>query len=132
MGVTRPLARARAVVIRSWITRVAVGLAPILVLALLVAACGVPSRPVSLASLAADQASYQGQEVTTQGVVHRFTDPTGPYFLIEDAADNRVEVVPAAEIAKYEGRQVAVTGKFDFVPNTGRVIHIHHVSLASG
>lgn len=99
-----------------------------LVVAAIAAGCGSPARSVSLASLVADQQTYQGQVVTTEGVVQRFGPTTKPYFVIADAADNRVEVTPASSIARYAGRRVRVTGRFDFVAGTGRVIEAQRVS----
>lgn len=96
---------------------------------LLASACGIHQPvSVSLGSLAANQGSYQGQEVRTEGLVQRFTDPTGPYFVLEDAQQDRVEVLPAARMAGFEGRRVEVTGKFGVNETIGRYIQVERVS----
>lgn len=105
----------------------------ILGLALLAPACGTRQPPfVSLATLAADQESYQGKQIRTTGLVERFTDPSGPYFVIEDAAHNRVEVLPASRMAEYEGRRIEVTGRFDFNHTIGRFLRVEQVSISAG
>jgi hypothetical protein len=107
--------------------------AVVLASAVLAAACaGRQPASVSLASLAAHQQSYRGKQVTTQGVVRRFADATGTYFVVEDAEHDRVEVLPASRMAAYQGRRVEVTGRFGVDQTTGRFMQVERVSVAGG
>lgn len=107
--------------------------AVLLVSAVLAAACAARQpASVSLASLAAHQEDYKGEEVTTRGVVRRFTDPAGTYLVIEDAEHDRIEVLPASRMARYEGRRVEVTGRFAVDQTTGRLMRVERVSVGGG
>ena len=107
--------------------------AMVLASALLAAACA-GSRPVSvsLAGLAAHQEDYKGKLVTTRGVVRRFADTAGTYFVVEDAEHDRVEVLPPSRMARYQGRQVQVTGRFGVNQTVGRFVRVERVSLGGG
>lgn len=97
-------------------------------MALLIPACRTRSpAAVSLATLAAAQESYLGRRVRTEGVVRRFIDPSGPYFVIEDANRNRVALIPAPRVAAYRGRRVEVIGTFEFNQTLGRFIDVEDV-----
>lgn len=89
---------------------------------------GTNPQSVSLAALATSEERYREEEVKTQGVVRRFSGPSGPYFVIEDAEHHRVQVLPASKVAGREGQRVAVVGTFGLSPTTGRVIHAHRVA----
>jgi hypothetical protein len=108
-------------------------LATVVTVSLLAPACG-PSQleAVSLARLVADQESYVGRDVRTEGVVRRFTDQSGPYFVLEDAEHNRVELVPAPRVAAYQGRRIDVDGVFGFKPTRGRFIEVGNMSIVAG
>lgn len=98
--------------------------------ALFAPGCGTKQpTSVSLAALASDQENYQGEEVRTQGMVRRFTDPSGPYFVIEGAHQDRVKVVPASLMVKYEGRRVEVIGTFHVNQAVGRLIRVKRLSI---
>lgn len=107
--------------------------ATVVTVSLLAPACG-PSQPeaVSLAKLVADQESYVGRDVRTEGVVRRFTDPSGPYFVLEDAEHNRVELLPASRVAAYQGRRIEVDGVFGIEQTRGRFIEVGNVSIVAG
>jgi len=101
-------------------------------LQLVMASCqaGGPAN-VSLAQLAARQESYDGRQVRTQGVVRAFDDRAGRYYVIEDARPNRVELRPADAAARYDGQQIAVTGRFHFSEITGRSIDVERIQVAA-
>lgn len=102
-------------------------------LTLLAPACGTRQPTfVSLATLATHQESYQGKEIKTMGVVKGFMDPSGPYFVIEDASHNRVEVLPVSRMARYQGQRIEVTGRFDFNNTIGRFLQVEQVSIPAG
>jgi hypothetical protein len=73
-----------------------------------------------------------GRDVRTEGVVRRFADPSGPYFVLEDAEDNRVELSPASRVTGYQGRRVEVVGVFCFNQKRGRFIDVANVSIVTG
>ncbi|HZD75048.1 MAG TPA: hypothetical protein VE776_14375 [Actinomycetota bacterium] len=106
--------------------------AVVLAAAVLAACAGRRPASVSLARLAADQEAYRGEQVKTQGVVRRFTDTAGSYFVIEDAEHDRVEVLPASRMARYQGRRVELTGRFGVGQTTGRFIQVERVSAGGG
>ncbi len=91
------------------------------------ASCGSSGTPgavqrVSLAQLAAHQDHYSGDRVTTTGTVRRFGHGADVYYVIEDAAHNRVEVRPGSLVADRVGSEVTVTGRFDFDDARGRTL----------
>lgn len=94
----------------------------------LTTACGTATQ-VSIASLAADSERYAGTEVETQGVVVRFVDPSGPYFVLQDAEEHRVELSPGSSVSGDVGRHIDVTGQFSDSPKVGRVIKVERVSV---
>jgi hypothetical protein len=84
---------------------------------------------VSLAQLATNQESYNGQKVETRGIVRQFANPDGAvYYVIEDSQPNRVELKPADAASGYVGQQVAVTGTFHLDNQVGRWITAERVS----
>jgi len=94
----------------------------------LVAACGSTTVPhVSLAALASSQSNYAGEMLTTDGTVQKFSDSSSTYYVISDAADDRVELQPSSKAASYNGRDVQVTGTLTVDPSTGRVITVTEI-----
>lgn len=91
------------------------------------AACG-STEPVSLGALASNPDAYTGDQVSTHGVVQRFVDPTGSYYVLQDAQLHRVELRPASRVSGDAGREVNVTGSFTFSPDAGRFIDVESVS----
>lgn len=82
---------------------------------------------VSLAQLAAKQDAYAGRLVDTIGTVRSFLDASSRYYVIEDAHQNRVELLPGRLVSRYVGRRVEVTGKFEFDERSGRFIAIEEI-----
>jgi hypothetical protein len=101
----------------------------LLFVAALLAGCG-PARH-SLGQLAAHQEAYDGQEVTTSGTVRSFEEPSGTYYVLEDAFDDRVELTPADRVADLVGKTVTVTGRFSVDPAQGRVIAVDSVEASA-
>ncbi len=104
--------------------------AAVALLGIVLAGCASPHR--SLADLVAHQETYDGRVVTTSGTVRRFEDPSGPYYVLEDADGNRVEVTPASSVEGRVGEVVSVTGRFSIEPMQGRVIAVDSVSPSGG
>lgn len=81
---------------------------------------------VTLATLANEEASYEGRQVRTEGVVRTFESPR--HYWIEDAYPNRVALEPADVAAPLVGEEVEVVGRFTFDEETGRVITIEEIT----
>jgi hypothetical protein len=64
----------------------------------------------------------------TSGRVQEFTDSGGSYYVLTDAADNRVALGPTEDAAGYAGKEVSVTGTFEFSPENGRRIQIDTIT----
>lgn len=96
------------------------------VLLLLVAtACG-GTGSVPLADLALEQERYDGERVTTSGVVIAIGEDGGPYgrqYAIQDADANRVRLLPDHVAEPHVGSTVTVTGEFEYDPGQGRLLH---------
>lgn len=77
----------------------------------------------------ADQESYEGELVTTEGVVTAVSDAPGggAYHVLEDADANRVLLVPDSVAARYVGQRVSVTGRFTFDPDQGRQVQVERI-----
>ncbi|MGH2719218.1 MAG: hypothetical protein ACRDJU_11635, partial [Actinomycetota bacterium] len=108
--------------------RAVVGGLPLLLL--LGSGCRRSAQAVPLSVLAANQGSYQGQAVVVHGAIVTFTDASGQYFVIQDAHQDRVEIVPSTRIAPYAGRRVTVEGTFHTDESAGRWIQLGSVSPA--
>jgi len=98
----------------------------VLCLAALLAGCGAPHH--SLADLVEHQETYDGRTVSTSGTVERFEDASGPYYVLDDGAGNRVALTPASSVAGRTGESVTVTGRFSVDPGEGRRIAVDSVS----
>lgn len=99
---------------------------------LLLAACGQPSA-VTLQSLAADSAAHDGEQVAVVGTVVEFTQADGAterHLVLEDDAQNRVELVPLEAAEPHIGVDVRVTGRYTFDPERGRLLEIEEISKA--
>jgi hypothetical protein len=107
----------------------------LLALALLVqltVACGSDASAVSLADLATHEGRYEGDTVAVTGHVRPFADEGGPtYYVLEDAASNRVMLLPAEAAAPHDGATVCVTGKFAFEEGRGRTLTVDSIEDAS-
>jgi hypothetical protein len=94
---------------------------------LLVPGCGdQPPNAVSLATLVAEADAFDGRLVLTAGVVREFdeTDALEHHFVIEDAAQNRVQLMPNSAVQPHVDAEVAVVGVFTFDEETGRRIEV--------
>lgn len=102
-----------------------------LAVALSLAGCsrGGPAE-VPLTLLVAEQETYHGRTVRTNGTVAaiRDYDAGDPYFVLEDVAQNRVRLVPDETAAAHEGETVAVTGVFRFQPESGRELQVDDIT----
>lgn len=120
------------------------GHASLLVLLVLLGACGLfGPESVQLRELAIHAEDYDGTTVETVGLVREFgaageEDDDGDdgdvvhHFVIEDADQNRVEVLPPEAAEPFVGQPVRIVGEFDFDPNRGRAIHVEEITLAAG
>lgn len=116
---TRPAARPRRLVAAA--------------LAVALAACGTPTVP--LEELAVEAEQYDGQEVTTHGVVAEYGEDDGAverHFVIQDADDNRVRLVPDGSAEEHVGSPVEVSGTFDYDQTRGRSLRIDSIERAGG
>ena len=95
--------------------------------ALVVGACS-PAR-TTLARLATDQDVMSGRRVVVVGTVVAFDDSDGGVDLIlEDAAQNRVLLVPADVAKGFVGSRVEVTGMFEFDAARGRLLWVEAIA----
>lgn len=102
----------------------------LVVVSVLSTACsGGSIREVPLAQLAAEQDAYDGQAVRTLGTVVSVVDQPGdePYFVLQDAAGNRVRLLPDGAVRGHEGDVVTVTGTFAFRPDAGRELLVDEI-----
>lgn len=98
---------------------------------LALAGCGGgEAREVPLQMLASDPQGFDGQRVTTQGVVRHFETPL--HYWIEDEALNRVELFPQETAAPLLGREVRVVGTFRYAPGEGRSLSLETISPLGG
>ena len=103
----------------------------LVVLSLVVVACA-PSS-VTLDRLVADQDDLAGRRVTVAGTVVPFEEPDGSVsFVLEDDRKNRVLLIPTVRVEDHAGKQVVVTGEFDFDPEVGRLLRIEEVRPTEG
>lgn len=98
--------------------------------AIAVAGCGGGRGPVdvSLAQLVAEEEAYLGRLVRTRGVIRAFgEDPATRHYVVEDERANRVQILPDAAAAEFEGRRVVVEGVFGFDQRSGRFIRAQRI-----
>lgn len=99
--------------------------------ALVVVACSASS--VTLSQLVADEEAFIGRQVDVEGRVVAFLDPDGTeYFVLEDASQNRVMLLPTDLVRGYVGETIEVVGRFDFDPNAGRILEVEEIRARSG
>ncbi len=103
---------------RKWLALLAIGL--------VVGACG--ASEVSLRRIVANQERMSGKRVVVSGRVVAFEDPDGTMdYILEDYQQNRVLLLPEEMVADYVGRQIEVTGLYEFDPNQGRVLWVEEL-----
>jgi len=84
---------------------------------------------VSLAKLATNQDAYLGKQVSTRGTVEAQSNPNGSrYYVLADAEQDLVILVPNGTARRFAGHEVAVRGRFGFDPHVGRLIRITQIS----
>lgn len=74
---------------------------------------------------------YDGKEVVADGTVVEFTEEDGAierHLLIQDDAQNRVQLVPPETAEPYIGADVQVTGRYSSDPGAGRRIQIEEIA----
>lgn len=100
---------------------------PTIIAVALLGACSETTKDVPLATLVAQQAEYDGQTLSTTGVVRTFDEPL--HYWIEDDNLNRVAIEPNEAVSGLVGERVRVTGDYraDYV--TGRVLEAAEVAV---
>ena len=93
------------------------------------AGCSESAVPVTLEVLVAQQASFDGQRVSTSGTLRAFESPH--HVWIEDAGLNRVELRPVEGLAEHVGQRVDVVGRFSFAADVGRRIQLESLAPAT-
>lgn len=101
-------------------------------LLLLLGGCRSQGQVVPLSELVAHQMSYQGDDLAVRGSIVAFGAGAGQYFVIQDAHQNRVEVLPTSRVARYRGSRVTVEGTFHADQTRGRWIWLHNVAARAG
>ncbi len=104
----------------------------LMMLALALAGCGGVTA-VTLEDLAFDTEAHEGEEVRTVGRVVEFSQADGAlerHLVIEDAAQNRVRLLPIDDAEPFIGAFVEVTGTFVFDPTRGRTLQLTEIGEA--
>lgn len=100
--------------------------AVLLAAAAVLVACG-GSGTVPLADLVIDAERHDGEEIRVQGVVQETrggADGSDTIVVLRDGEDNRIQLVPTATAAPHAGSAVEVSGRFEFDPARGRLLHV--------
>lgn len=101
-------------------------LTAVALLGVLGAGCG-PSN-VAVADLVTEHEAYDGEEIVLRGVVVDIDrEDVRRHAVLQDQNANRVELAPFEEAQPHVGSIVEVTGKFEFDPERGRVMHIDSI-----
>jgi hypothetical protein len=82
------------------------------------------THTIDLAGLVSRQQDFAGDEVRTSGTVTRFVDAAGTYYVLQDAQQDRVELLPPSKAGAFDGRTVTVTGRFHVSSSIGRFIRV--------
>ncbi|WP_394170325.1 hypothetical protein [Saccharospirillum alexandrii] len=101
-------------------------LSVVVVLSLL-GACSDTTTDVPLATLVEQQAEYDGQTLSTTGIVRTFDEPR--HYWIEDDDLNRVAIEPDEAVSDYVGERIRVTGDFRADRETGRILEATQVTI---
>jgi hypothetical protein len=100
---------------------------------LLLAGCGGDPAAVTLEQLVEDTAGFDGEDVVVAGTVVEFDESTGAierHLVLEDAADNRVRLLPIDVAEPFIGADAEVSGRFVFDPDRGRTIQVESIREA--
>lgn len=84
---------------------------------------------VTLAQLAAASDSFDGELVSTRGVINMHDDPR--HYWIEDDEFNRVQLLPKDTAAPHVGAEVRVIGRFSASLDDGRRIDLDRIEPIS-
>ena len=90
-------------------------------------ACSETTTDIPLATLVAQHAEYDGQTLSTTGIVRTFDEPL--HYWIEDDDLNRVAIEPDEAVSGYVGKRVRVTGDYRADRETGRVLEAAEVTV---
>lgn len=101
-------------------------LSVVVVLSLL-GACSDTTTDVPLARLVEQQAEYDGQTLSTTGIVRTFDEPR--HYWIEDDDLNRVAIEPDESVSDYVGERIRVTGDYRADRKTGRILEATQVTV---
>lgn len=93
----------------------------------LLGACSDTTTDVPLATLVEQQAEYDGQTLSTTGIVRTFDEPR--HYWIEDDDLNRVAIEPDEAVSDYVGERIRVTGDFRADRETGRILEATQVTV---
>ncbi|HEX5506615.1 MAG TPA: hypothetical protein VFW96_28625 [Thermomicrobiales bacterium] len=119
---------------RGWGRPWQAGLALALLVAALVAVAWSAGRgptPTTLGALHDQTERYTGREVRVTGTVRAFTDATGRYYVLEDAARNRALLRgDPGTLAGAVGRRYTVVGVVGFDPKTGITLDVRRLTPA--
>jgi hypothetical protein len=70
---------------------------------------------------------YDGELVSSAGVVHRIEEPE--HYWIEDGDRNRVRIEPHAAVSGHVGDRVRVVGRFHYAQQSGRRLEASEVRV---
>lgn len=99
----------------------------VVVILSLLGACSDTTTDVPLATLVEQQAEYDGQTLSTTGIVRTFDEPR--HYWIEDDDLNRVAIEPDEAVSDYVGERIRVTGDFRADRETGRILEATQVTV---
>lgn len=83
-------------------------------------------RPTSVATLLEYSEAWQGEQVAVQGRVRREGVPIR--YWLEAGEQQRIEVHPPERIGAYLGREVQISGRFEFKVGGERLIRISKIT----
>jgi len=93
-------------------------------------ACGDGESPVAklrLEDLVRFAGRYDGERVTSAGIVRSHSDPE--HYWIEDDELHRVEVRPPSAVAAHLGERVRIVGRFYYSRKQGRTIEVERIAV---
>lgn len=102
-----------------------VGVAMLLALASGCGELGAP-RPASVTTLLEHSEAWQGEQVAVQGRIR--SEQVPERYWLEGAGQQRIELHPPERIGAYLGREVQISGRFEFKVGGQRLIEISNVT----
>ncbi|HEU4760096.1 MAG TPA: hypothetical protein VFT91_08975 [Dehalococcoidia bacterium] len=85
---------------------------------------------VSVHDLSVEAEVHDGERVTAEGVLRRFTDPEEEFVLTESGLGVVVRGFNVQALRRLDGQKVTVTGRFGFDSKNGTYIKADSVTLA--